>query len=317
MNEAAKVVPEFRLLPYIPNKDGITLSEIRINKLPHGGFRNIGEGEKSSRSDGTPFTSEAKFYYSPVDIVTAEITGAVDDIAVAEQALQTQGDLLNIAGQFYYGNDAKGFQGLAQLVPAEMTVKAVEAAPASYTSVYLVYYDTPKGMGKPRGVALHGSEKQGSGSYAKDVIKLDPPYWADRSDAEGGTRRVLCSRMGMWLGLALLHSKSVVKITHINEQNPLTPALLDKALELMPLGFARENLRFMMTAGVQRKYSDIAHTTDTLIANETETKDADGAAAGTTTTTTRVVSTTPGPLETQRGGVLFEITEAIKPNEAA
>lgn len=234
IDEAAKDIPEFKSIP-MKLIEGTEYKTLRRLSVPHGSFRKLNQGIKSSLSDTAEIEWKCHVFDSLLSVDAATVTGLDGSYdALAEEAAGLlEGNLLYLAEQAYYGiaHDADGFPGYMDALEDSMLVEAGSEAGNGCTSVWFIH----RGRKGVRFVAGKNTP-----------LKVDKPILQRIPDSNDPTKTLnaYTANMQGWYGLQIGHSQSVGRIAGIDDSNPLNDEILTEMYYKFPTGL-RPNAIYM------------------------------------------------------------------------
>lgn len=253
IEEVTTVAPEVGVFPARP-KAGTSYKLFQRTGLPTGGFRDANAGRTLSQSTGTQKLAEMFFFDCPLQVDEAVVKaddGSLGDILADEAVAATQGSMITLGNQVWYGANAtdKGFDGLKNFVSDEVSAAGSGGA---YNSAYLVWLD-PTYKGVFFDVGNNGS--MDFGEWQKQQV----------TDPNDATKRYMAyvNNMAFYLGLNIGSDKSVYRVKQITSAAPLTDALGSELLSKVPIA-RRANLRWFMNRNasfyLQKSRSSVTNT---------------------------------------------------------
>lgn len=238
VEENITFTPALGMFPITRLTSGLKYTSQFLVELPTVGFRKLGEGIAASK--GRYEEREFKCYLA-TGRVEAEVAAYQADsggeAAVQGRAIRgvSLAALQEISSQIFYGvtNEADGFPGLKAFTPfgGAYTYNATGSTADTATSIYGVKF------GEDYASLIHGLEDPlNLGEWRRqDIVgSNDLPVPGDVADLEG------------WIGLAIKHKASVLRICNITAQTgkTVTDDLVLTALDLLPTGM-RPDVFFM------------------------------------------------------------------------
>jgi len=219
IDEAIKNCPEIQELPFLSIPD-TKFKYLRLNKYPHGAFRNINEGVAASKWDGEQAECECFPYQSDIEVdsmLVSKDKSNLGDLLAINGSTLLQGDFINLAEQIYYGTDPKGFRGLTQLCKSGMKV-SMGGTGNTKSSVWFVHRG-------PHGVGLRGGK---GSSLTLDEVRYTKKYEDDKS------HWVYSCGMEAWLGLYVGHTLSIGCVNNVTPTTGLTQKKMAELLSKFP-----------------------------------------------------------------------------------
>ena len=221
IDEAIKDIPEFGSLPMklISGTDYKTLKRLSV---PHGSFRRLNEGTRTSLSETTEVEWKCHIFEGLITVDAATIKGLDGsyDALAEEGAALLEGSLQYLAKQVYYGaaNDAAGFPGYIDALEDKM---ALDAGGSDGTSVWFVH----RGRKGVRFVAGNDSP-----------LKVGKPELTTIPDPNDPSKllRAYVANMQGWYGLQIGHAQSVGRISGIDASHSLTDEMLAEMFYKFP-----------------------------------------------------------------------------------
>ena len=231
VDEVNVQVPEIAQFPITRVQRGLKFTSMFLKELPTTGFRKLGDGIAASK--GRYEEREFKLYLFGGRVEVEIAAGQADDEGLEGLKARhingvTLSALREVGSQLFYGisNEADGFPGLKAFTPfgGAYTLNATGDTANTASSVYGVKF------GENYASMLFGGAEDpfALGDFRRETItgNNSQPLPAEVADLEG------------WLGLAIKHAASVVRICNLTAQTGkgLTDALAGDAEDLLPAG---------------------------------------------------------------------------------
>lgn len=228
VEEHQKAVPALAYFPAIQIPNGIKYTSQFMVELPTTGFRKLGQGMSPSkgRYEEREFKTHIFGGRAEAEIAAYAADSGGEGAVKARVVRGTQQSALEtLDNQIFYGTaaDEDGFQGLKQFTPFG----------GAYT--YNVAGTTANGTMSVYGVKF--GEDYASINYAKgDPFNLGEWRRVDLEDADGKKFPGEAADLEGWIGLAIKHKASVVRLCNITAETgkKLTDVMLRNALLLLP-----------------------------------------------------------------------------------
>lgn len=238
VNEVAGSYPSLGQFPISQLTSGIEYTSMFFVGLPTVGFRKMGDGQDPSKGRWEERKFKAHLFGGRVEVEKA--AGIVDSEGLtalqARQArLFTEAAIKELASQIFYGvaNEEDGFPGLKAFTPfgGAYTYNAGGTTSNGATSIYGVKF------GEDYASMIYGpGDPLNLGDWRPDTI----------TGNNGKPLEGLVAQMEGWIGMALKHKASVMRICNITAQSTHTASddMVLTALDLLPTGM-RPDVFFM------------------------------------------------------------------------
>jgi hypothetical protein len=246
IEEVTTYAPEVGAFPARP-KAGTSYKLFQRTGLPTGSFRDANAGTSLVKSSSAQKLAQMFFFDCQLQVdeaVQKADDGSLGDILADETLAATQGSMITLGNQVWYGANAtdKGFDGLKNFITSEVSAGGSGGA---YSSAYLVWLD-PSYKGVFFDVGNNG--QMDFGEWMKQQV----------TDAADATKRYMAwvNNMSFYLGLNIGSDKSVWRAKLLTTANPLTDAIGAEVMSKVPVG-RRGSLRWFMnpTAAFQLQKS--------------------------------------------------------------
>jgi hypothetical protein len=246
IEEVTTYAPEVGAFPARP-KSGTSYKLFQRTGLPSGAFRDANAGSAPVKSSSAQKLAQMFFFDCQLQVdeaVQKADDGSLGDILADETLAATQGSMITLGNQVWYGANAtdKGFDGLKNYITEEVSAGGSGGA---YSSAYLVWLD-PSYKGVYFDVGNNG--EMTFGDWVKQQV----------TDAADASKRYMAwvNNMAFYLGLNIGSDKSVWRAKQLTTAAPLTDAIGAEVMSKVPVG-RRGSLRWFMnpTAAFQLQKS--------------------------------------------------------------
>jgi len=228
IESVVSAAPELGVIPGRTIR-GTSYKTVDRSSLPATGFTHANEGIAPGKSSFGMKLVECYIFRGAINVDKAVAMDHEDGPAVL-QRIEAEGvgrsAGIEIGRQIFYGTaeDAKGFPGLKELCPADMTLSAGGAQAGEGSSVYAVKFG-------PQFVQM---------IYGGNSTMQLPPFREQSiTDGAGGQYDAYVSNLTAWVGLQCVHPYAIGRVKNLtNEANKgLTDSLLADLLAKFPVGF--------------------------------------------------------------------------------
>jgi hypothetical protein len=231
VDEVNAQVPEIAQFPITRVQRGLKFTSMFMKELPTTGFRKLGDGIAASK--GRYEEREFKLFLFAGRVEVEIAAGQADDEGLEGlKARHVKGVTLSalkeVGSQVFYGvaNEADGFPGLKAFAAfgGAYTLDATGSTSNTASSVYGVKF------GEDYASMLFGA--------TEDPFKLGEFRKESLTGNNGALLPGEVADLEGWLGLAIKHAASVVRICNLTAQTGkgLTDALAGTAEDLLPAG---------------------------------------------------------------------------------
>lgn len=230
VNEHSAQVPALGLFPIIELTVGLKYTTQFLVGLPTVGFRKLGDGINASKGQYEEREYKTYLFGGRAEAeISAYAADSGGEMAVKARVVTdtSQAALEELDAQIFYGiaNEADGFPGLKAFTPfgGAYTYDAGGTTADAATSIYGVKF------GENYASLIYGKGNPFSlGDWRKQDITGNngKPIPGEVADLEG------------WIGLAIKHKASVVRICNLTAQTGKKPTdeMIGDALDLLPTG---------------------------------------------------------------------------------
>jgi hypothetical protein len=231
VDEVNVQVPEIAQFPITRVQRGLKFTSMFLKELPTTGFRKLGDGIAASK--GRYEEREFKLFLFAGRVEVEIAAGQADDEGLEGLKARhikgvTLSALKEVGSQVFYGvaNEADGFPGLKAFTPfgGAYTLNATGSTSSTASSVYGVKF------GEDYASMLFGA--------TEDPFKLGEFRKESLTGNNGEKLPGEVADLEGWLGLAIKHAASVVRICNLTAQTGkgLTDELAGTAEDLLPAG---------------------------------------------------------------------------------